>query len=322
MKLIFLSFLLALSAAAKTFKIATLVPKGTTWANNLQTMTNEIAQKTQNRVVFKIYYGGVSGDEIDVLRKIRIGQLHGALFTGRTLGEIYPDVRVMEVPFSFKHDRKLASKVLQGLGPVFSKGFEQKGFKNLGLFEIGNIYLATTKKVSNLKEARGIKIWAWEGDHIASLFAQEMKVVAVPLALPDVLAALSTGIVDAAYSSPTGMLALQWGPKIKYLMDFPVTYAIGAVLLSLPQWRKVKARDRKVVEGIVSTQMKQMSEQTAQENEQSLEALRSVGVEFVKFPHSDLVEADRIASKLLEKLQANGKLGQQIIRRFRQLKGQ
>jgi TRAP-type transport system periplasmic protein len=36
----------------------------------------------RRNVVFKFYPGGVSGDEKDVIRKMRIGQLHGAGFTG------------------------------------------------------------------------------------------------------------------------------------------------------------------------------------------------------------------------------------------------
>ena len=124
-------------AQAKVFKMATQAPLGSNWANNLQEMAREVAEKTQNRVQFKIYYGGVSGDEPDVLRKIRIGQMQGALFTGRTLGEIYSDAQLIEAPFSFRHDRAKAVEVLNAMTPAFNRGFEQNGFTNLGFFEVG-----------------------------------------------------------------------------------------------------------------------------------------------------------------------------------------
>ena len=45
--------------------------------------------------------------------------------------------RVIEVPFTFKHDRAKMQKVLRSLTPTFNRGFEQNGFKNFGFFEIG-----------------------------------------------------------------------------------------------------------------------------------------------------------------------------------------
>ena len=43
----------------------------------------------------------------DVLRKMRIGQLQGGVFTGKVLGDIFSDVRSIEVPFNFYNDEKL-----------------------------------------------------------------------------------------------------------------------------------------------------------------------------------------------------------------------
>ena len=308
-------------SSAKVFKISTQAPQGTTWANNLQELAREVADKTKGRVEFKIYYGGVAGDEAVVLRKVRIGQMQGALFTGRTLGHIYPDVRIVEVPLSFKHDGAEASKVLQTLTPFFNRGIERKGFKNLGFFEIGKIYLVSTKKVSNLQQLRGVKVWSWEGDELAAFFSEEMKLVSISLALPDVLTALSTGIVDSAYSSPMGILALQWSSKIKYLIDFPVAYAIGGFLVSLKEWNKVSSKDRSTVEKIVRANMQKNTRDTIEENENALEALRSVGVEFIKFPNSDIAEADKVGHSLLDKLQTKKILSAEVIARAQKVRG-
>ena len=66
-----------------------------------------------------------------------------------------------------------------------------------------------------------------------------MQLVGVPLGLQDVLTSLSTGIIDTAYASPMGVLALQWQTKIKYLVDYPVTYSVGALLLRQKFWDKI-----------------------------------------------------------------------------------
>ena len=69
-------------------KFATLAPAGTTWVQLLHEWANEIRRESHGRLVFKIYPGAVQGDEPEVLKKIRFGQLQGGAFTGYGIGQI------------------------------------------------------------------------------------------------------------------------------------------------------------------------------------------------------------------------------------------
>ena len=166
MKKLILFFTLALlssEAFALKLKVGVLAPDGTTWATNLKKLSKEISKATDGKVKIKYYFGGSQGDEEDVLRKVRVGQLHGGVFTGKTLGEIHGDFRVLEVPFNFKGDREKAKKALIDLGPHIDAGFKEKGFINLGLSEIGSVYFVSKKPINKLNDLKGIKIWAWQG---------------------------------------------------------------------------------------------------------------------------------------------------------------
>lgn len=321
-KLFIATFLLLNIAFGKTFKISTLAPEGTTWANNLKKLAKEIKSKTNGKVKFKVYYGGVAGDEPDVLRKIRIGQMHGGIFTGRALGDVYKDVRVMEVPFNFKDNRSQMRKVLDELTPTFDSGFDKNGFTNLGFFEIGQVYLVSTKEIKDLSSLNGVKVWAWEGDDVAEALVKEMKLVSVPLALPDVLSSLSTGVIDAAYNSTMGMLALQWNSKIKFLVNYPVTYSIGAFLVSKKVWGKVDATNQKLVRDLVAEFLKKNSDDTIKENKEAFDALKALGVKVITFPSGDTAKGDTINNNLFQKLQTNGVLSKEIIVQFKKAKGQ
>ncbi|MCH7645689.1 MAG: TRAP transporter substrate-binding protein DctP, partial [Nitrospinae bacterium] len=57
-------------------KFATLAPEGSTWMKIMRQLDAELYERTGGELGFKIYAGMVQGDEKDVLRKIRIGQLH------------------------------------------------------------------------------------------------------------------------------------------------------------------------------------------------------------------------------------------------------
>ena len=288
--------------AAEQVKLAVLVPEGTTWGSSLKKLSKEVEAVTNGEVKFKVYYGGVSGDEPDVLRKVRIGQLHGGIFTGKTLGDIYGDVRAMEIPFTFYGDQKKASQALEDLAPEFNKGLKSKGFVNLGFYEVGMVYVVSSKKISSLNELKGVKIWSWEGDPLVGALLETLKLVSVPLALPDVLSSLSTGIIDAAYAPPLAILALQWHTKIKYLVDFPTAFSIGALLVSEKSWNKIKPVHQKKILEISAKYVKEANEKSVGESETARQQLKKSGVEFVSFPEADYKEAASVRSQVVEKL--------------------
>lgn len=318
MKFLLLSLCLIsqLSTAATQIKIAALIPEGTSWGNSVKKFAQEVDSATKGEVSVKVYYGGVAGDEPDVLRKIRIGQLHGGIFTGKTLAEIYPDVRVMEIPFSFYADQKKAGKVMADLSPKFNAGFKQKGFVNLGFYELGLVYLVSTKKVTSLNDMKGIKIWSWEGDELSRAMIESMELVSVPLALPDVLSSLSTGIINAAYAPPLGILALQWHTKIKYLVDFPTTFSIGALLLSDKVWSKISPADQKKIQEISAKYVKEANDKSMVENEQARTQMKKSGIEFVSFPQEDYKKAAGLRGQVIQKMTSGGHLSQQMVQDF------
>ncbi len=293
-KKILLTGLFSLSTsvlAAQQIKLAVLVPEGTTWGNSLKKLAKEVETVTQNEVSFKVYYGGVSGDEPDVLRKIRIGQLHGGIFTGKTLGDIYGDVRAMEIPFTFYDKQNKASAALTKLTPQFNQGLKTKGFVNLGFYEVGQVYVVSTKKISNLNELKGIKIWSWEGDKLVEAMINSLQLVSVPLALPDVLSSLSTGIIDAAYAPPLAILALQWHSKVKYLVDFPTAFSIGALLVSDKTWGKIKPEHQNKIMELSKKFVAEANSKSIQENQQARDQLKKLGIQFSSFPAEDYKKA-------------------------------
>ncbi len=304
MKNILLIFLLSFNSIAysQKIKLATLIPKGTNWANTLKTMADEIKKSTEGKVKLKIYYGGVQGDEVDVLRKTRIGQLHGGVFTGKTLGDISSDVRSVEVPFNFYHDEKKAMNFLTSNKQYFNQEIEKSNFVNLGFYGIGKVYVVSTKEVSNIQEMKGIKMWAWEGDKVVRAMMDSLELVSVPLALPDVMSSLSTGIIDAAYAPPLGILALQWQNKVKYLIDFPTAYSIGALLLSQKQWKKVSPEHQKIVKKIAKKHIDKANELAISDNQKSLKQLKEMGIKFISFSEKDLSQAEKIREDVISKL--------------------
>lgn len=292
--------------AATTLKLALMAPEDTSWAKNLKSMSKEISDATKGRVELKIYYGGAQGDEPDILRKIHINQLHGGVFTGKTLGEINGDIRVMEIPYTFFNDRDKAIKTLNAMTPYFNGKLEQKKMINLGFFELGMVYFVSKNKVDNLEALKGQKIWTWQGDELVASVIKNMKLVSVPLPLTDVLSSLSTGIVEAAYAPPLGILALQWNSKVKYLIDFPLAFSLGAILVSKSAWSKISPEDQKVILKISRENAAKLNEVNSSDNKEALTAMQDTGIKFIKFPDKDITAAKAVRADVIKQL--TGKL--------------
>ena len=177
--LFLVSSLFMSNAFALKLKFAVLTPKENSWGKALVKMSKEIKKATNGEVKFKIYYGGVKGDEPVVKRLVHTEMLDGGIFTGKTLGEINGDVRVMELPFTFYHNREKALTTLNKLAPFFNEGFSKKNFVNLGFFELGNVYFVSQKKTENIESLKGLKIWSWPGDDLVDAMIKEMDLIII-----------------------------------------------------------------------------------------------------------------------------------------------
>ena len=128
-------FLLPLSLsvhAATTFKIASLAPDGTSWMNEMRTGAEEITKRTDGRVKFRFYPGGIMGNDKSVLRKMRVGQLHGGALTGGGVAIIYPEAQVYSIPFVFNNYAEV-DHAREQMDPVLIAGLKEKGFISFGI---------------------------------------------------------------------------------------------------------------------------------------------------------------------------------------------
>jgi TRAP-type transport system periplasmic protein len=233
----------AVSAAETyTLKFATLMPTGTAWTKLLDDWVKEVEEKSGGRIKFKMYSGGVMGDEPDVLRKIRKGQLHGGMFTGYGIGRIYSPARVLEMPFLFKNVDE-SDYVREMIMPDLEAGFRENGFELLGWPEVGFIHFFSTKPLTSIDAVKQQRIWLWQGDPLGEAFFKASDINPIPLSIMDVYTQLSAkhGSIDTVYTSTFGAIALQWYSKLKYASNIPLTNAIGGIIISNRFYNKLPA---------------------------------------------------------------------------------
>jgi TRAP-type C4-dicarboxylate transport system substrate-binding protein len=275
--------------AQTTIKFATVAPEGSTWMNVMTEFSKTVSDQTGGQVKFKLYPGGQSGDELVVLRKIRIGQLHSAGFTGVGLGEILPEVRILDSPFLFRSYEEV-DYITSKLFDYFSEKFEEKGFILLGWAEVGFVYIYTNKPVYSVQDMNGVKMWMWEGDPIAEATFKSIDISPIPLSITDVMTSLQTNLINGVYISPLACIAMQWHTKVKYMLDLPLADANGAVLLVKSQFEKMDTRQQEIFKNLSREYFGKLTQLSRENNVQSLDIIKKAGIQFTQVKDKSEIE--------------------------------
>ena len=264
-------------------KFATVAPEGSAWIKRMEALDKEIRSKSDGQLGFRIYPGGIAGDELDVLKKIRIGQIQCAAFSGVGFGQILPSVRVMDLPFLFRNDEEV-DLLHRELRPFFAEQFRQKGFELLAWAEVGNVNLLSKEPIRAVKDLSGLKVWTWSGDPIAKETFTVMGVNPIPLSITDVTTGLNTGMIDTVYAPPLGALALQWYRSLNYIMALPLAHSTGAVLISSNAFKRLPQNLAGLLATAFDKAMKELTPELRAQNREAIKLIQDGGLKIIPVP--------------------------------------
>ncbi len=297
--------LLPLPASAVTLKIATLAPDGTSWMKALRSGAKEVEEKTHGRIKMRFYPGGVMGNDNSMLRKIRVGQLHGCTLTGGGLASIYPDSQIYSLPFLFRSFEEV-DYVRERMDATFQQGLEKAGFVSFGFSEAGFAYLMSQNPLRQVEDLRAQKVWAPEGDQISYTAFEALGVSPIPLPLTDVLTGLQTGLIDTVVTSPVGAIALQWHTKVKYLADTPLLYLYATLVVEKKVFDRIAAEDQAIMREVMAKIFAQISVQNRNDNNGARQALQNQGISFIAPTEKDLVQWRQVVRGAVDKMGREG----------------
>ena len=224
-------------------KLATLVPEGSVWDKSMRDMGAQWSAGTQGRVVLRVYPGGVAGDEPDVVRKMRIGQLQAAAVTTAGLADIEPSFNVFNIPMFFTSYPELYA-TLDKLTPVLKQRLEEKGFVLLAWGHGGWVYFFTKQPVESVEELRKTKMFVWAGDDEMVAQWRRFGFQPVALAATDIMTGLQTGMIDAYPTTPLLGLTLQWYRMTPNMVGMGMAPLVGGLVMTKQAWAKIAEPDR------------------------------------------------------------------------------
>jgi TRAP-type C4-dicarboxylate transport system substrate-binding protein len=279
MRFLLIAMLLLVSPVveAQSFKIATLAPEGSSWLREMRAAADEVNQRTEGRVEFRYYPGGVMGDDATVMRKIRLGQLQGGALTASELSLVYPDAVVYGLPFLFEGPDQVIP-VREAVDPLLKAGIRDKGFEVLSISGVGFAYMMSSKPLQSIEHLRNGKVWIPNNDLISERTFTAGGVSPVPLPLADVFTSLQTGMIDIVGNTPAGAIALQWHTRIKHVFDAPLAYVVGYVVIENRAFARLSEADRVVVLEAFAKASERIDAENLRADASAMDALKGEGI--------------------------------------------
>lgn len=265
-------------------KLATLVPEMGLASELMHDIKQEITDRTEGRLKLIVYFGGVMGDEPDIVRKIRLGQLQGGLMmTLLGLGHICPALKILELPFLFRNHAEV-DHILTTMRPTFARLMEENGAYFVSWSEIGFGYYLFKNPVESFADLRTVKMVSFTGD---PLFSAAEKAAGfdnlIPLHISETVGGLQTGLVDGTFGPFISVIGLQWSSYANYVLHIPFSYSPGGTFVDKKFFDRISRRDQEVFFDVMRKSERELGFTLVRKMEQeAYEGLRERGLKEIE----------------------------------------
>lgn len=221
-----------------TIKIGSVAPAKSPWDKALREMGREWKKISNGGILIKIYPGGIAGTEEDMVRKMRVGVLGGAVFTNRGLTKIYPDFYILNIPFLFNSEKEFLY-ITEKMNPLFEERIEKKGYKVVIWSMAGWIQFFSKRPLKYPKDLKKHKLSFTVGEPELEQVWKKSGYQVIPNSMNDLMMGLQSGMVDAFYLPPLIAASGQYFPLAPNMCSMKIAPIYGGIVISDRIWKKV-----------------------------------------------------------------------------------
>ena len=264
--------------SAQTIRLASGAPESSPWGAALNRLAADWSRISGGRVNLQVFHNAIAGDEQDVLRKMRIGQIQAGVFTSGGLEALAPEVMTLSMPVLIQSDEEL-DYVFDHLREDLEAAVARNRFQVLGWSKGGWVYFFTSRSVRSPSELRQIRLAASaENPELLQAF-RVMGYQAFPVTQTELLTSLNSGMVDGFYASPIGAAGFQWFARAPYMLDLPVAPFLGSVVISDRAWSSIPANLRPRLKAAVESHISRLDSAVRELEEDAISVMRNHGLQ-------------------------------------------
>jgi len=286
------------TAADRQLRIGTLVPKNSLYHRQLVEL-GEIWRAGQGgnaRVL--IYTDGSQGGEAELARRMRIGQLQGALVSVVGLREIEPTVGAMQnLPLLFKNWEEV-DYVREKMRASMERKFLDKGFVVLAWGDAGWVRFFSKEAAVRPDDYKKMKFFAWGGEAEQQAIMKSLGYTPVPLETADILPSIQTGMINVVPSTPYFALASQIYNTAPNMLEINWAPIVGALVVTRKAWDEMAPALQEAMRAGGEKAGVQLRAQARAEVDQAVEAMQKRGLKINRPNAEQMREWDALAEKL------------------------
>jgi TRAP-type C4-dicarboxylate transport system substrate-binding protein len=224
--------LVASVAAAEPVRLrmAAAIPDGTSYAREMSAFSREVSDATLGKVQVKWYFGGIAGDDLEVLSRIKRGKLDGAA-SSLSCSRLAPSLKVTRILGLFRN-RDEFRHIVSKLGPAIETEMLQAGFAHLATGSFGNVIILSRKPIRSLADLRATRMFVWKLDEVWAKLVPDLGLKVTALGTEEAGHAFDEGQVDGFFSFPGAALAFQWSARARYYTDLEIATLPGCLFVA------------------------------------------------------------------------------------------
>lgn len=220
--------------AAASLKIATVAPPGTSFHQHLEDL-GAAWQKAPGGGVNINIYPGTQGGESQIVRRMRVNQLQGAMLTAVGLSQIDESVTALQLlPMAFQNWEEV-DHVREKLAPQLEAVFEKAGYVVLFWGDAGWVRFFATKPINSIQDLKSMRVFAASGTPKAVALLKEYY-TPVELEPDKILLSLRNGMIDAVPIPPFLANFAQVSTKADHMLDMKWAPVVGAMVVTKRAW--------------------------------------------------------------------------------------
>ena len=268
----------ALAADRKPVKLATMVPKGSSYHKALLGLGESWRAAPEGGVKLVVYPDGSMGGEPDMVRKMRVGQIQAAMLTVTGLSEIEPSVTALgNLPLMFRSLDEVAH-VREKLRPGIERKFEEKGFVVLFWGDVGWLKFFSRQPVVRPDDLKKVKLFTLPGDTFQFDLMKSIGLQPVALEPTDILPGLETGMIDAVPITPFYAQMFQFYGPAPHMLDLEWAPLVGAGVILKKVWDDYPPALQQSMRDAARVAGQAIVARNRAENDEAVEAMKKRGL--------------------------------------------
>lgn len=265
--------------AQPRMKFGTIAPRGSLYHQALLEMGETWKRGEAPGATFTVFTDGSQGGEADLVRRMRIGQLHGALMSVVGLSEIDPGPAALQkMPLMFRSWEEVDAAG-ERVHPLLEKRIREKGFVVLHWAEGGWVRFFSRERAHRPADFRRFKVFVWAGDPEQVSLMKAIGYQPVVLETADILPGLQTGLVNAVPAAALWALATQMDTTAQHMLDIRWAPIVGATVITRSAWDSLTPAGREAMQRGAAKAAAEMRARRASADVEAIEAMRKRGLQ-------------------------------------------